>query len=1003
MLTEKLSHILKLMLFVLGFLWQIKMSGLEDIMTVSIDSDKFIKTGQVSELLEVSEATIKRWEKDGKISSVRDEQNHRYYCKNEIIELKKYLKKQTKVNNKKNNQDWLRPIIPLPHPDHYLMHKYWGRKPHNVVSEYVRMFTNEGDTVLDPFMGSGVTIIEGAKLRRHSIGVDINPMSKFITDNTIQKVNLSNYQKVFLEIFQKIHKKYSYLYKTTCPHCGNTSEFSSLVMDKDSILSIRLNCSTHKKIIKKPDTNDHEIVDTLNQSFHSLVRNNDFPSDQVLQYVKRSGNERIDELFSKRAILVLSSFLKEIKKEKDIRLQQLLLFTFSSAIPNCSRMLPGNPSTGTYKSGWVISKFWVPKIHTERNPFECLTLRHEAILKGKSQILNIEEKYATTITQDSKNLKSIKSNSVDYIFTDPPYGESIAYLGLSHLWNSWLGFCVDYGNEIIIDPFRQKRIDSFELDMHQVFRELYRVLKEGKYMSFTFHNRDLKVWKAIVEPALKNGFNLVSVVHQPQAVSSGTQGINRKNTLEGDFIYNFIKSPLKKDDFFQYHQNSVDLIVKLADKFISKHLKVTASQMYEYLIPQVVLNHAFLDKKRCVIDLETLLNENFIYQKIDEKYFWTKKVPSKEKVCLSVLDLFAGAGGFSAGFKRAGFKIVSAVEFDPEIVETYKRNHPETSVHSVDIRKLETSKIIDDFKKANCSCDVIIGGPPCQGFSMAGNRIRKDFEGHFDERNELFMEFYRFVKELKPSFFVIENVEGILNYSDGKIREVIYSIFEKLGYKLESKVLLAADYGVPQLRKRAYFIGNRLGISPADLIPTRTHSPECYVSIWDAISDLPKLKNNQGDDILVRDRSCNFTKYQLKMGAHLTNVIHNHRSSNHSEETIEKMKLINNGQRQVDLPKKLQTKSVHSGAWGRMEKFEPAYTLTTRINTPSVGRIIHPEQNRTITPREAARIQSFSDDYIFVGGITSLGKQIGNAVSPLVAERIAETIKEKYEKYKIGN
>ena len=143
---------------------------------------------------------------------------------------------------------------------------------------------------------------------------------------------------------------------------------------------------------------------------------------------------------------------------------------------------------------------------------------------------------------------------------------------------------------------------------------------------------------------------------------------------------------------------------------------------------------------------------------------------------------------------------------------------------------------------------------------------------------------------------------------------------------------------------------------------------------------------------MVKNNHAEYTNYQLKLGAQTQNIIYNHKASSHSKETIEKLKLINSGKKQSDLPEHMQTKSVHSGSWGRMEKHKPAFTLTTRINTPSVGRIVHPEKDRTITPREAARIQSFPDDFVFIGGITTIGKQIGNAVSPLLAEQLAKQI-----------
>lgn len=377
------------------------------------------------------------------------------------------------------------------------------------------------------------------------------------------------------------------------------------------------------------------------------------------------------------------------------------------------------------------------------------------------------------------------------------------------------------------------------------------------------------------------------------------------------------------------------------------------------------------------------------------------------KKIYNALDLFCGAGGFSIGMEQAGFNIVASVEFNPQIAETYKYNNPQTHLIIDDIRHIKASKddidismpvhehgfqdIKQIFDKNKLICDIIFGGPPCQGFSMAGRRIRTNARFLEDDRNYLFKEFIRMVKYLKPKVFVIENVPGILNYNDGAVKRDIYDTFSELGYDVHAEVLCAADYGVPQMRKRAIFIGNNLGLSSTDFFPPSTHSKDKYVSVMDAISDLPELNAGEGTEDINYPTNVVLTDYQCKL-VNPKGLIYNHISSQHKPETIELLKMINEGQTMKDLPEEYRTKSVHSGAYGRMEGNSPAYTLTTRLNTPSVGRITHPKQHRTITPREAARIQSFPDRYKFLGDITSLGMQIGNAVPPLLSEALGKHI-----------
>ncbi len=362
-----------------------------------------------------------------------------------------------------------------------------------------------------------------------------------------------------------------------------------------------------------------------------------------------------------------------------------------------------------------------------------------------------------------------------------------------------------------------------------------------------------------------------------------------------------------------------------------------------------------------------------------------------KKIQINALDLFAGAGGFSTGMEHAGFNVVAAIEFNAQIAKTYKYNHPETQMIVDDIRNISEKQINQLFKKQNICCDIIFGGPPCQGFSMAGNRIRSSFSFLEDERNYLFKEYIRIVKYLNPKIFILENVPGILNYDGGSVKKEIYETFKNLGYNISSKILCAADYGVPQLRKRAIFIGNRIGLDSKILFPPPIKTPSTYVTIRDAINDLPPLDAGTGSEEIYYD-SLPTSEYQNKLRSK-SGIVYNHISSHHKQETLEILSMIKEGQTMKDLPEKYRTKSVHSGAYGRMVYDKPSYTLTTRLNTPSVGRITHPEQNRTITPREAARIQSFPDDYKFIGNITSIGMQIGNAVPPILAEEIGKHIK----------
>ena len=356
---------------------------------------------------------------------------------------------------------------------------------------------------------------------------------------------------------------------------------------------------------------------------------------------------------------------------------------------------------------------------------------------------------------------------------------------------------------------------------------------------------------------------------------------------------------------------------------------------------------------------------------------------------LKIIDLFAGVGGISSGFKKAGFDVIAANEYKADIANTYIKNHPGTKMIVEDITKIKSKDLVDGEE-----IDVIVGGPPCQGFSMAGRRIRNDGEFLNDPRNELFKEFHRIVKDIKPKVFVMENVAAMLNMHGGAVKDEIIRLFKQIGYQTEVRVLLAAEYGVPQLRKRAVFIGNRLGIDPKEFFPEKTHGPKGlkpYVTIGETILDLPKISAGAGsfETEYVTSEMSDYEKERRGNAGKL----YNHQATKHDKRIVELLKKIKPGQGRIHIPKELQTKSVHSGAFGRLEKNKPAYTITTRFDTPSVGRITHPISHRALTPREAARIQSFDDDFVFYGSKSSVGIQIGNAVPPLLAKAIALKIR----------
>lgn len=352
-----------------------------------------------------------------------------------------------------------------------------------------------------------------------------------------------------------------------------------------------------------------------------------------------------------------------------------------------------------------------------------------------------------------------------------------------------------------------------------------------------------------------------------------------------------------------------------------------------------------------------------------------------------VIDLFAGVGGLSLGFEQKGFKVVLANEYDPSIATAYQANHPKTKMIVGDITTLDLEKTFGSFKG---DVSVIIGGPPCQGFSQKGQR-----KTIHDERNFLFKYYVKVVDLVKPKYFVMENVPNLLTAEKGYFKKEIEDLFNSMGYSLNSGILNAADYGVPQNRKRAVIIGKLNGLAPK--LPTPLNNT---VSIWDAISDLSYLDSGEGVEEQKYTKPIQ-SEYQKLLRGNST-ILYNHVATKHSPLALERLSLIPPNAGKEVLPKEHLTKSIYSGTWTRMRKDEISVTITTRFDTPSSGKFTHPYLNRAITVREAARIQSFPDSFRFIGNKGSQMKQVGNAVPPLFARAIAEVILNDIEEEKLN-
>lgn len=507
------------------------------------------------------------------------------------------------------------------HPSHYLLHKYWGRKPHNLIYEYINIFTKPGDTVIDPFMGSGGVVIESNKMSRKGIGVDLNPMACLIVSETLKRdVDYSKLKKEFHKIIDSIPEEVINLTYTKDPD-GVLHLIDNAVWEHGELTRLKY-YADGTRVLKDADKFDQQnvaLAKKLLKKYHDSGAIN-YPKDEIMAYVKRSGKSYIYELFTERNLLIAAFFMAGIRKIKDKSIRESLTLIFTSALPNFSSMIPGDAITVNGRSGWQISKFWVPKIHTEKNAINTLKLRLTKYINGKKEIeeLSTDTEYKV-LNQSSENLSNIPAGSVDYVFTDPPYGDSISYFALSSFWTTWLDFSVDYTNEIIYDPYRNKKEEDYSLRLDKAFGQVHRVLKDDGYMSFTFHNRHIKFWKIVIDAVYRAGFELINVKWVDQAVASGTQGINRNNTLKGDFVYTFkkLKEPLYEHSIV----NGEKIIDRTIEKLLKNNSHVTTSKLYEALIPEIIKDQAYYDSSGKLLDIDKYIAKKYEYKLQEDGYY----------------------------------------------------------------------------------------------------------------------------------------------------------------------------------------------------------------------------------------------------------------------------------------------------------------------------------------------------------------------------------------------
>lgn len=434
--------------------------------------------------------------------------------------------------------------------DRYEMHKYWGKKPSNDLKSLIEKYSKKGDIILDPFSGYGVFCCEAYLLNRNVISNDLNPIANFINQQLLSKeFDLKKLENEWRDI-KKIFEPYVNLWFKL--KVGNEEvQLINVLRDKNNIpLKARFKNSKTQK------TEALSFSENQIKEFIKFERNQKiedwYPTVELIENSRISAKKgmSVPDLFTKRTLACHSKLLYLIESISSGNEQQLLKLAFTANLANCSKLVPPIKSRGDMSQGAWMTGFYIGETYLENNVLQYFENRLNKIVKGKKDFMSyfnngLNKNYSNTykLTQDDAKSLNIPNDFVDYIFTDPPYGDAVPYFEQSIIWNSWLKLSPEYSKEIVISDskIRDKNTVKYEEEIEKAFSEIRRVLKLGGFFSLTYHSLSGLEWKAITNACIKNGFEMVSFEWLVQKTFTPRQ-INRSKSIKGDVLVTFQKS-----------------------------------------------------------------------------------------------------------------------------------------------------------------------------------------------------------------------------------------------------------------------------------------------------------------------------------------------------------------------------------------------------------------------------------------------------------------------------
>ncbi len=479
----------------------------------------------------------------------------------------------------------------------FAMHKYWGKKPFEQLDYFIEKYSRKNDVVLDSFCGSGVTLVEALRLGRNAVGIDLNPIAIKLTHASLQPVDLKKLKVHFENLRNNLKPTIDSLYEREIN--GEKTVTTHVVWKGKKIDEIWYLDSSGKKQIRKADKIDYVMSDSPSLKPKWYPESVMFENSRINVYK----NQKVSDLFTKRALVALSLILDEIKRIEDEAVREALELTFTGAISQASKLvfvirrrgkaekatLEGKPEVGS----WVIG-YWVPEEHFEIHAWNCFENRFKRILKGKEDVNSFSKKFSCDykLIMGSATEIPLSEDSIDYVFIDPPHANRILYMEQSLMWNAWLGLDkdIEWDKEIIVSESkgRNKDLDSYSALLDESFKEIRRVLKPQKYLSFAFNCFDDDTWLKTLNLFIRNGFEFDEIEPLEYSAHSVVQD-NRKNGLKTDFVFTCINAGnlRQKDIYLSKDKNALKTMIASIKKG-NKNIEVydLINRVFKKTIPQ---------------------------------------------------------------------------------------------------------------------------------------------------------------------------------------------------------------------------------------------------------------------------------------------------------------------------------------------------------------------------------------------------------------------------------